>query len=147
MALAFGIISILLGVFAPWLGGWIGFAVAAVFGVLGVVFCITKNNKLDEGVPKKRGGMICGIIGVAVALLMQLAVMGAAKSLMQKAKEAGNCPIYVECGDVLSTTGVIGLAAEVSRKGYNPDDLSKELDSLTKMINNTSSTTTNTTAQ
>ena len=145
MALAFGILSIFIGFFAPWVGGWIGFGIAAVLGGLGIFLCISYNKKKAEEMPKRAGGMICGIIGIVLALLMQMMLMGAAKLLKENAEKVGDCPIFTESADSLKNLGVIGLASEISKKGYNTDDMQKELDRITAYINNNN--TTSTTAQ
>ena len=141
MALAFGILSIFIGFFAPWVGGWVGFGIAALLGGLGVFLCIRYNKKKAEELPKKAGGMICGIIGIVIAFMMQLALMGAANMLKEKAQEVGDCPIFLECTDSLKNLGVIGLAADVTNKGFNTDDMQKELDRLTEYINGKNKTT------
>ena len=48
MALLFGILAIITGLFLPILFGWIGFAIPTVLGVLAIVFAILKNKKLAE---------------------------------------------------------------------------------------------------
>jgi len=136
MALVFGILAIFIGFFAPWVAGWAGFGVAAVLGALGIFLCIRYNSKKAEELPKKAGGMICGIIGIALAFLMQLALMGVSKTLKEQAEKIGDCPIITSCADSLKNLGVVGLVAEVTDKGFNTDDMQKELDRITEYTKN-----------
>ena len=69
MALVFGILAIFIGFFAPWICGWVGFGIAALLGALGIFFCIRYNSKKAEELPKKMGGMICGIIGISLTVI------------------------------------------------------------------------------
>ena len=108
MAIAFGIISIVLGVIGGFLAGWIGVGVTALFGAL-AIFIGIRRNKAAEQEGKKVGALICGIVGIVIAFLLQLGVMSFADKLKQEADQLGDCQ-YVSAGaEGFKTLGFIGF--------------------------------------
>jgi len=121
MAIAFGIISIVLGVIGGFLAGWIGVGVAALLGALAILFCI-KKNKAAEGQGKKVGAMICGIIGIVLAFLLQMGVMSFADKLKEEADKVGDAQ-YVSAGaEGLKNLGFIGFMSNALKQ--KPADMS-----------------------
>ncbi len=140
MGLVFGIFAIVFGVLAAWLGGWIGVIIVAILAALAIVLTITKNKSLPEEMPKKKAGIVCGIVGVCLVLLMQGALIAVANKLNQAAKEAeaqgyGSFPIFAEFTDDLKFGGFIGLGAKITKQGYNSEMASKEIDNLNNYLN------------
>ena len=131
MAILFGVLAIILGIVSPWVGGWVGFCIAAVFGVLAIVVTILKNKKNAEAeLPKKKAGMVCGIVGLALALLNIAIVSGAAGLIKKEIDKYGGeatFPAMYKTVDKLSTTGVVGMLSEAKSLGFSDTALNDEL--------------------
>ena len=131
MAILFGVLAIILGIVSPWVGGWVGFCIAAVFGVLAIVVTILKNKKNAEAeLPKKKAGMVCGIVGLALALLNIAIVSGAAGLIKKQIDKYGGeatFPAMYKTVDKLSSTGVVGMLSEAKSLGFSDTTLTDEL--------------------
>jgi hypothetical protein len=121
MAIAFGIISIVLGVIGGFMAGWVGAGIAAAFGGLAVFFCIRKN-KQSEDQRKRFGSMVCGIIGIALAFLLQLGIMSFADKLKEEATKVGDVPYVVAGADGFKNLGFIGFMSSALKE--KPADMS-----------------------
>ena len=118
MAIALGIISIVIGLIGGFLAGWVGVGLAALLGALAIVICIRKNQAAEAGEQprKKVGGMICGIIGIALAFLLQMGVMSFAGKLKEEADTLGGAE-YVSAGaDGLKNLGFIGFMSSALKQ-------------------------------
>lgn len=121
MAIAFGIISIVLGVIGGFIAGWVGAGIAAAFGGLAIFFCIRKN-KQSEDQRKRFGSMVCGIIGIALAFLLQLGIMSFADKLKEEATKVGDVPYVVAGADGFKNLGFIGFMSNALKQ--KPADMS-----------------------
>ena len=134
MALLFGILAIITGLFLPLLFGWIGFAIPTVLGVLAIVFAILKNKKLAEDGQRKRvAGFVCGGIGILIAALMIAGMNVATKKLKTKMEEYGvsHFPILEKSIDKLGSGGIVGVIIYAKNEvDANMDKLKDEFDLL-----------------
>ena len=134
MALLFGILAIITGLFLPILFGWIGFAIPTVLGVLAIVFAILKNKKLAEDGQRKRvAGFVCAGIGILIAALMIAGMNVASKKLKAKMEEYGvsHFPILEKSVDKLGSGGIVGVIVYAKNEvDANMDKLKDEFDLL-----------------
>ena len=70
MAILFGILAILAGFMGAWMAGWFGVGFTVILGALAIVFTVLKNKKLPEEEPRKKAGIVTGIIGIVLVFLM-----------------------------------------------------------------------------
>lgn len=144
MVILFGVLSIVVGALGGLLIGWAGVGVAAVFGALAIFFQIRKNGNLEEGQRAKKAGIVCGIVGIVIAILGQIAIMGYADKLKEQADKMGEEAKYVSIGaDGFKTFGIMGFlskAMDAKPSGTSDEDFAKqltdELDKVTKNITN-----------
>ncbi len=134
MALLFGILAIITGLFLPILFGWIGFAIPTVLGVLAIVFAILKNKKLAEDGQRKRvAGFVCGGIGILIAALMIAGMNVATKKLKTKMEAYGvsHFPILEKSIDKLGSGGIVGVIVYAKNEvDANMDKLKDEFELL-----------------
>ena len=134
MALLFGILAIITGLFLPILFGWIGFAIPTVLGVLAIIFAILKNQKLAaEGQRKRVAGFVCGGIGILIAALMIAGMNVATKKLKTKMEDYGvsHFPILEKSIDKLGSGGIVGVIIYAKNEvDANMDKLKDEFDLL-----------------
>lgn len=134
MALLFGILAIITGLFLPILFGWIGFAIPTVLGVLAIVFAILKNKKLAEDGQRKRvAGFVCAGIGILIAALMIAGMNVATKKLKTKMEAYGvsHFPILEKSIDKLGSGGIVGVIIYAKNEvDANMDKLKDEFDLL-----------------
>jgi len=138
MALALGIIALVVGLIGPWLAGWICVAVAVILGGLAIFFQIRKNQQAGEEGPKKKAGMVCGIIGLVLCFVGQFTVMGIADKIKAQAEKMGDDGAYVLAGiDSMKTTGIIGFlskAMDAKPEGMSNDEYTKLLTDQFKTV-------------
>ncbi len=144
MALALGIIALILGTMGAIVAGWLGVGIVAVLGGLAIFFQIKKNKSLGEAEKRKRGGMICGIIGIVIVFLGQVGMIGLADKVKDAAVKDGNAEYIVAGADGLKSMGVIGLltkAMDAKPEGVSDqqfyDDLKEQTDRISKVVNGT----------
>ena len=140
MATVFGVISIVLGLLGSFLIGWIGVAIVVVFGAVAIFFRI-KKNKAEPEERQKVAAIVCGIIGIVLALITQIGVSVYAGRLKDAAVEAGDAPFVVAGADGLKTLGFMGFFADAIKE--KPDEMSDEefgnqlkdqVDRMTKLL-------------
>lgn len=143
MALAFGIIALVVAVFGVLIAGWVSVGIAVVLGALAIFFQIKKNKELEEGARRKKAGMVCAIIGIVLALIAQFGLMGVADKMKEAAEKDGNAPLLAAGSEGLKTLGVIGVymkAKEVKPADMTDeqflDALKEETDRVGKLMNN-----------
>lgn len=143
MALALGIIAIILGALGAILAGWLGVGIVAVLGGLAIFFQMKKNKSLGEGEKRKLGGMICGIIGIVIVFLGQIGMIGLADKMKDVAEKDGNAEYIVAGADGLKSMGIIGMvnsAIKAKPEGVTDqqflDDLKEQSDRIMKEVNN-----------
>ena len=138
MATVFGVLALVLGLIGPWVAGWICVALAAVFGGLAIFFQIRKNRQMGEEGPKKKGGMICGIIGIVLCFIGQFTVMGMADKIKEQAQKMGDEASYVLSGiDGMKSTGIIGFivkAMDAKPADMTDEEYSKQLTDQLKKV-------------
>lgn len=140
MATAFGIVAIVFGLLGAFMAGWIGAGIAVVFGGLAIFFRIRKNN--EEGAVKKVNAIVCGIVGIFLAILTVLGIASFSKRLKETADELGDVP-YVSAGaEGFRNFGIIGFISDASKvkpAGLSDaefgNELSSQLDKVTKKLN------------
>ncbi len=133
MALAFGIISLALAFLAELIAGWVGFAVVALFAVLAIVFTVMQNKKAEEGVPKKKAGIVLGVIGIVIGLLFSAMVSYLGGLMRDKAKEL-DCNMVVEVSEGFANLGIIGMGLKASELGYDTPEKKAELERQMDLI-------------
>ncbi|MBQ9872810.1 MAG: hypothetical protein IJM27_12900 [Eubacterium sp.] len=134
MSILFGILAILAGFVGAWMAGWFGVGFTVILGALAIVFTVLKNKKLPEEEPRKKAGIVTGIIGIVLVFLMQLAVISVGNTMMEKDEK--EFPILRECGESFKVSGFIGMANHIQEKGYTMDELQKEVDKWNAEISN-----------
>ena len=150
-----GVVLAVVGIIAAFIGtvlfGWIGGAVAAAFGVIGVLlgFRARKNSEKQKGM----GAIVTGIIAVVLAVVMIFTMQSAMKTIKDKLLEelekqggSGKFPTvakYAESAD--TSTGFIGLVNSMATK-VTEEDKSKfeeEIKNLTDLLSDSSSSSDN----
>ena len=129
LAVILGILGIVAAVVLIFLTGWIGFGVAALFGVLAIVLGISAKRAGNGGI----GGMISGILAILAAVGIILPLGNVAKEFRNKAEEANVAPHIVEYMDNLKF-GVFGFAVSASQSGVDEEIVKKEIDDLTALF-------------
>ena len=131
MVIAFGVIAIVFGSIGPFVAGWIAVGIAVVFGGLAIFFQIRRNSKLEEGAKRKKAGLICGIIGIALSGFGQIATINYADKLKAAADSLGEEAKEVSlAADGFKTMGMIGFltkALDYRPEGMSNDDYLKQL--------------------
>ena len=138
LATVFGALSIVIGLLGAFLAGWIGVCIVVIFGAVAIFFRI-RNNKADPEGPQKKSAIVCGIVGIALALITQIGVAIYAGRLKADADKMGDVPLVSAGADGLKTLGFFGLysaASEARPAGMSDDDFGKELKiQLEKVVN------------
>ena len=122
MGLVFGIISIVVGLFAAWVAGWFGVGLVVILGGLGILFTILTNKKLPEDGRKRFGGILTGVTGILIGSVMMAGLMNVADSLRQEAAKYDDVPYAAKALDGLKTGGFLGYVT--SAANARPEDMS-----------------------
>ncbi len=133
MAIAFGIISLIMSIVAPILCGWIGFGVTAVFAILAIAFTLIQNKNAGEDQPKKKAGVILGVCGFIVGLMFGAGSAAVGKMIHDKALEC-DCGMVAEITEDYSLYGMIGCGIKSSKLGYSSGEKKEELDRQFKKL-------------
>ena len=137
MGLVFGIISIVVGLFAGWVAGWYGVGVVVILAGLGIFFTIRANKNLPEDGRKRIGGIITGVTGILIGAVMMAGLMNVADRLIQEADKYSDVPYASKALSGLKSGGFLGYVmsaanakpAEMSDSEY-ADELKREIDKI-----------------
>lgn len=139
MATVFGALSIALGLLGSFLIGWIGVGIVVVFALIAIIFRIRKN-KANPDEPQKISSIVCGIIGLVLAIITQIGVSAYAGKMKDTAIQMGDVPLIAEGAAGLKTLGLLGFySTAMDAKGDMSDtefenELKIQLDKVTKKI-------------
>ena len=139
MGLVLGITSIVLAILASYIAGWAGVVGITILSGLAIVLTVLKNRKAGGNEKKKIGGIVCGFIGLIIALVIQVGMMSVADTLKNRAFEAeeageGSFPVLTQCLDSMKSLGTLGVSIEAQKNGLKMSDFQEELERLNKYI-------------
>ena len=126
IALALGVIGLIMSIIGGVMFGIIGGGVGAVLGIIAIILGVQAKGKTDRA--KGNGGFVTGIIALIFGLIMFLSFFAMGSVVKTTADEKG-LPLLSKHGSAF-TFGVVGLMASVSNEG-DLDALKAELDSIT----------------
>ena len=148
MATAFGVIAIVLGVLGSFIAGWVGVGIVAIFGGLAIFFRIKKNKEAEaasengEAYGSKRyGAIVCGIIGIILAVIIQFGIISFANRLKETASQMQGVELVTTGADGFKSLGIIGFISKASdAKGSMSDtefgdQLKEQLEKVSKEMN------------
>ena len=137
MAGVFGAFSIAFGLLGSFLAGWIGVGIVVIFATVAIIFRIKKNKADPEG-PQKVSAIVCGIIGMVLAIITQIGVGAYASKMKDAAAELGDVPLISAGADGFKTLGIMGfvsMAADAKPSGMSDSDYTKELEAQLNKVN------------
>ena len=135
MAGVFGAIGF--GLLGSFLAGWIGVALVVIFAAVAIIFRIKKNKADPEG-PQKVSAIICGIVGVILAVITQIGVSAYATKMKDAATELGDVPMISAGADGFKTLGIMGfvsMASDARPSGLSDDAYTKEFEAQLNRVN------------
>lgn len=127
LALVLGIIGIIAALLLCLLSGIIGGAIAGAFGLAALLIGIS-SRKYGKGM----GGIVTGVIAILLAVSLTTASVNVYRELQKKAEATGVAPLmskYLNKPEL----GIVGLIINIPTDEGSLDDLSKELDALSKL--------------
>ena len=139
MAIVFGALSIAFGLLGSFLVGWIGVGVVVAFAAIAIIFRI-RANKMNPDGPQKISAIVCGIVGLVLAIITQIGVSAYAGKMKDTANQMGDVPLISAGADGLKTLGILGFySTAMDAKGSMSDkefedELKVQLDKVTKKI-------------
>ena len=126
VALALGVIGLIMSLIGGVMFGVIGGGLGVVLGIVAIILGVQAKGKTDRA--KGNGGFVTGIIALIFGLIMVL-VFFTAGSVIKRAAEDRGLPLLSKHGAAL-TFGVVGLSASIGSEG-DIDEMRAELDSIT----------------
>ncbi|SEF80087.1 hypothetical protein SAMN04487934_103202 [Eubacterium ruminantium] len=125
MAIILGVLGVVIALIGGVLVGVIGGGIGLVLGVVAFLIGIKKQKNGESG---GSAGAFTGIAAFIVGLLITLICFGVASTIKKTAEDNGADRV-VECVPSLKF-GIVGFAYTVDDKGYNFDEIIKEIESL-----------------
>ena len=126
IALALGVIGLIMSIIGGVMFGIIGGGLGAVLGIVAIILGVQAKGKTDRA--KGNGGFVTGIIALVFGLIMFLGFFAMGSVVTTTANEKG-LPLLSKHGSAF-TYGVVGVMASISSEG-DLEALKAELRSVT----------------
>ena len=112
MATALGVIAIIIGLIGSFIAGWVGVGIVVVLAGLAILLRVKKNKEAEEG-QKKMGAIVCGIVGIFLAIVTQIGMGSFANKLKETADQMGPEVSLISSGaEGFKSLGIIGFISK-----------------------------------